>query len=139
MSGLSQNFSSVYLLAMLALISLACYAKADAQYSDLPPPPTKPERFTSKQQLKEYLVKLHEYYAIIGRPRFGRRASPFKVLRDIPSSLDEIVEEKNTKSEQLLNEFMRVSAVVEMLDSNQNGLVSKDELLNFLHLFSQQK
>ncbi len=41
---------------------------------DLPPPPVKPDHFKTKQDLKDYLVKLHEYYAIIGRPRFGRNA-----------------------------------------------------------------
>ena len=30
---------------------------SDLQYSGLPPPPSKPERFTSKAQLREYLVR----------------------------------------------------------------------------------
>lgn len=52
-------------------------------------PPTRPERFQSREELKRYLqlvrigymyviiflidcFQVHEYYAIIGRPRFGR-------------------------------------------------------------------
>jgi hypothetical protein len=32
----------------------------------------RPRRFRNKQQFKNFLMKLHEYYAIVGRPRFGR-------------------------------------------------------------------
>ncbi|CAF1166763.1 unnamed protein product [Rotaria sp. Silwood1] len=41
-------------------------------FSDVPPPPVRPERFNSREELKRYLQLVHEYYAIIGRPRFGR-------------------------------------------------------------------
>ncbi|CAF2736726.1 unnamed protein product [Rotaria sp. Silwood2] len=41
-------------------------------FSDVPPPPPRPERFHSREELKRYLQLVHEYYAIIGRPRFGR-------------------------------------------------------------------
>ena len=77
---------------LLLSIDILSTKGVNAQYSDLPPPPQKPERFTSKQQLKDYLVKLHEYYAIIGRPRFGRRSSP-----SIPNDNN-----KNLKEEQML-------------------------------------
>ena len=71
------NFSNmVFLSCAMMILSMDMLAVngVNAQYSDLPPPPQKPDRFTSKQQLKDYLVKLHEYYAIIGRPRFGKRS-----------------------------------------------------------------
>jgi hypothetical protein len=77
---------------ILLSIDILSIKGANAQYSDLPPPPQKPDRFTSKQQLKDYLVKLHEYYAIIGRPRFGRRSSP-----SIPNDNG-----KNFKEEQMI-------------------------------------
>ncbi|CAF1527672.1 unnamed protein product [Rotaria sp. Silwood1] len=41
-------------------------------FTDVPPPPPRPERFHSREELKRYLQLVHEYYAIIGRPRFGR-------------------------------------------------------------------
>jgi len=41
-------------------------------FSDVPPPPSRPDRFHSREELKRYLQLVHEYYAIIGRPRFGR-------------------------------------------------------------------
>ncbi|CAF3611350.1 unnamed protein product [Rotaria sordida] len=43
-----------------------------AAFSDIPPPPIRPDRFHSREELKRYLQLVHEYYAIIGRPRFGR-------------------------------------------------------------------
>ena len=66
MSDSYNKFSAVYLISFAVLISFLCNVNAEAQYSDLPPPPTKPEKFTSKQQLKEYLVKLHEQSETFG-------------------------------------------------------------------------
>ena len=135
MSGLSQKFSAIYLISLVVMISLACYVNADGQYSDLPPPPTKPDRFTSKQQLKEYLVKLHEYYAIIGRPRFGRSFNNDKLGFQ---SFNQHEQEQELFNE-FSSEFMPVNAVIDILDSNHNGLVTKAELLNFINVFSEQK
>nr|CAH8845518.1 unnamed protein product [Trichobilharzia regenti] len=36
-------------------------------------PPERPAIFESPEALRAYLLKLNEYFAIIGRPRFGRR------------------------------------------------------------------
>ncbi|CAF0817783.1 unnamed protein product [Adineta steineri] len=43
-----------------------------SSFTDVPPPPARPERFHSREELRRYLQLVHEYYAIIGRPRFGR-------------------------------------------------------------------
>ena len=43
-----------------------------ASFSDVPPPPARPDKFSSREELKQYLQLIHEYYSIIGRPRFGR-------------------------------------------------------------------
>ncbi|CAF1051724.1 unnamed protein product [Adineta ricciae] len=50
-------------------------AQVVSAYTDVPPPPNRPERFHSREELKRYLQLVHEYYAIIGRPRFGRSLS----------------------------------------------------------------
>jgi hypothetical protein len=65
--------------------------KEDGVFFSILAPPARPERFHSREELKRYLqlvclnfyivlcnkiniffLKVHEYYAIIGRPRFGR-------------------------------------------------------------------
>ena len=119
----------IYFFSFIALFWTLSNVNADVQYSDLPPPPTKPDKFTSKQQLKEYLVKLHEYYAIIGRPRFGKRSY----------SLDFQSNEQVADSSELFQEFIPISDIMKILDPNQNGLVSKKELNNFINLLSKQK
>ena len=64
-------------------------------------PPTRPDKFNTREELKRYLqlvsvterfyhhtakrkitryVQVHEYYAIIGRPRFGRSSVDFPPL-----------------------------------------------------------
>ncbi|XP_060562722.1 pro-neuropeptide Y-like isoform X2 [Ruditapes philippinarum] len=37
-------------------------------------PPDRPNEFRSPGQLRSYLKALNDYYAIVGRPRFGRSA-----------------------------------------------------------------
>jgi hypothetical protein len=46
-----------------------------SKFLDMVPPPLKPDQFKSKQELKDYLVKLHQYYSYIARPRFGKRSN----------------------------------------------------------------
>lgn len=119
--------SSLFVLACLMILSIyGSVAANESQHSDLPPPPPKPEKFTTKQQLKEYLVKLHEYYAIIGRPRFGRSYP--------------IVEDTNSIEfdEQLSTSNVPVSMILEIMDKNNDGFISKKELNDFLRVFQRQ-
>lgn len=44
------------------------------QQQDLPEKPERPLVFKSKQELLNYIKKVNEYYAIVGRPRFGKRS-----------------------------------------------------------------
>jgi hypothetical protein len=127
MSGFFQKFNLIYLLSFVALIWVVSNVNAET-HSDLPPPPTKPDKFTSKQQLKEYLVKLHEYYAIIGRPRFGKRSN---LLDFQPFGQEE-------DSSELFQQSIPINAIIEILDPNQNGLITKKELNNFISLLTKQ-
>uniref|UniRef100_A0A0B6YRT3 Neuropeptide Y n=1 Tax=Arion vulgaris TaxID=1028688 RepID=A0A0B6YRT3_9EUPU len=36
-------------------------------------PPERPREFRNPNELRQYLKELNEYYAIMGRPRFGKR------------------------------------------------------------------
>lgn len=129
MTTLTQKFNGIYIFSLIAFVWVVTSVNAYAPYSDLPPPPTKPEKFTSKQQLKEYLVKLHEYYAIIGRPRFGKRS----YFQDFLSN------EQEDNSNELFQELIPISEVIKILDQNQNGLISKQELTKFINFFLKQK
>lgn len=113
-------------------------------YSDLPPPPPKPEKFTSKQQLKDYLIKLHEYYAIIGRPRFGRRSfdmSASSLVAAAPAYVDFNDDfDDATSYEHATGAGRRVmpdKLVLELVDQNRDGYASKKELNDFVKLWNQ--
>lgn len=131
-SGILKEFNSiskcsVAFLSFLIVVSMCENVKAmENQYSDLPPPPAKPERFTSKQQLKDYLVKLHEYYAIIGRPRFGRSQNLFN--ENIHSS-----ELGSDAKENLIP----VTLAINVMDFNGDGFITKKELHNFIKLVEE--
>ena len=152
--GLTSSNSKLLLVSCLFLIVAISYVQADntsGQYSDLPPPPVKPEKFTSKQQLKEYLVKLHEYYAIIGRPRFGR-SSPFSQLSQkfhkrplasviVPAGVEggEIEMSANDQSTSSSSDTSIPTAmIVELIDQNNDGYTTKEELFSFLKIFNQK-
>jgi hypothetical protein len=122
------NHQNLFLIAISCFVMISLYSNnavnCDSQYSDLPPPPTKPDRFTSKQQLKEYLVKLHEYYAIIGRPRFGR-----SYLLDASRS----TEQQDSET------LVPTNLIIEIIDQNGDGYTTKEELFGFLKLFQHFK
>lgn len=137
-------------MSMYSMLTMAAPASAPSSasleqiataqsYSDLPPPPQKPEKFTSKQQLKDYLIKLHEYYAIIGRPRFGRRSF------DSSSSLINALANQSPSAVDLNDDyedagFVRVmpdKLVLELVDQNRDGYASKKELNDFVKVWNQ--
>ena len=60
----------IFCLALGALLLLANISSAQ----DMTGPPERPEFFRNPAELREYLKALNEYYAIVGRPRFGRSA-----------------------------------------------------------------
>lgn len=144
--------NKLLIVACLAVIVCTAYSASvrasaesfnSAQYSDLPPPPPKPEKFTSKQQLKEYLIKLHEYYAIIGRPRFGRSypsAAPNgnnNILSSLMESRGEADSGEIESSTEILSNAVPDSLILELMDENHDGFTSKDEMYNFIKLFHQ--
>lgn len=66
-SNKTKFFSIILSLSLLGIMIIKIQAE-----SVLPQlPPVKPKRFENYKQLKEYLVKCYEYYAIHGRPKFG--------------------------------------------------------------------
>ncbi|XP_071100853.1 uncharacterized protein [Haliotis cracherodii] len=56
---------AVLLVFSLVVMEVTCQ---DAMLA----PPDRPSEFRSPDQLRQYLKALNEYYAIVGRPRFGR-------------------------------------------------------------------
>lgn len=127
---------------VLVAVAISCIAAdGTSQYSDLPPPPVKPEKFTSKQQLKEYLVKLHEYYAIIGRPRFGRSfGGSFHNKRPMlfPSESErDLMASENFASESA-DTSIPTPMIVELIDQNNDGVTTKEELFSFLKIFNSK-
>lgn len=147
--GLTSSRSKLLLVSCLFVIVAVSYVQADntsGQYSDLPPPPVKPEKFTSKQQLKEYLVKLHEYYAIIGRPRFGR-SSPFAQLSQkfhkrpltVPDAAEiEMSNDQQSATGSASDTSIPTAMIVELIDQNNDGYTTKEELFSFLKIFNQK-
>ncbi|KAK3737569.1 hypothetical protein RRG08_062196 [Elysia crispata] len=54
------------LVVSVAILEIACMDTMVA-------PPPRPAEFRSPNELRSYLKALNEYYAIVGRPRFGKR------------------------------------------------------------------
>ncbi|CAF3318989.1 unnamed protein product [Rotaria socialis] len=64
---MGSKFTIVHLLLVTALIHFL-----QASFTEVPPPPKRPERFNSREELKKYLQKVHEYHMIVGRWRLRR-------------------------------------------------------------------
>lgn len=123
------SLNKILLIACLLIVSVSWVMSDNS--SDLPPPPTKPEKFTSKQQLKEYLVKLHEYYAIIGRPRFGR--SRHSLMQQVVAPQSAEFYDQTADSSAIPTQL-----IVELIDQNSDGVTSRDELFSFFKIFNQK-
>lgn len=87
-----------------------------ARENNYPPPPKPPAKFRCKAEIKDYLTRVHHYYAVLGRPRFGRRRR---------RGLDETQPFSSPFSVQLL---------MDMIDRDRDGLASRDELLEFFRI-----
>ncbi|KAK6182415.1 hypothetical protein SNE40_010115 [Patella caerulea] len=59
------------LVIALVLVAAVMMVEVTGQDSMLAPP-DRPSEFRSPDELRRYLKALNEYYAIVGRPRFGR-------------------------------------------------------------------
>ncbi|CAF1306307.1 unnamed protein product [Adineta ricciae] len=83
-----------YLLLMIVFFNFA-----QAILSNVPPPPTRPDYFKTKEELRRYLQKLHEYHLILGRWRSRRGENEY------PQPFDERSDTKNYDF--LTNESLR--------------------------------
>ncbi|XP_045208683.1 pro-neuropeptide Y-like isoform X2 [Mercenaria mercenaria] len=59
------------LVCIMAILISTATCLPDAMLA----PPSRPSEFRSPGQLRSYLKALNDYYAIVGRPRFGRSAN----------------------------------------------------------------
>ena len=121
MIGKGQKIGSIYIVAFIMLASYVClYVSAD---SNMPLPPIMPIKFTTKEEVLEFWTKINEYYAIIGRPKFGRSFAS--------------VAKKSLVNEQdeHLREMMPVNIIIDTLDINHDDFISKQELKEFLSIF----
>ncbi|KAL8612946.1 hypothetical protein ACOMHN_001029 [Nucella lapillus] len=79
---MQKAFLCAFLVISLVLAEVTCQEAMLA-------PPDRPQEFRSPGELRRYLKALNEYYAIVGRPRFGRSVSTNKrsveELRDLKS------------------------------------------------------
>jgi hypothetical protein len=74
-------------LALVALLALSLMVLDVACSAQMLSPPERPREFRNPSELRQYLKELNEYYAIMGRPRFGKRNGPAG-LTDYLSSSD---------------------------------------------------
>ncbi|XP_048779585.1 pro-neuropeptide Y-like [Ostrea edulis] len=64
-----------YSLLLVLVVALLCVWTAFG--NDSLSPPSRPSAFRSPAQLRKYLKALNDYYAIVGRPRFGKRNNEY--------------------------------------------------------------
>ncbi|XP_022307882.1 pro-neuropeptide Y-like [Crassostrea virginica] len=82
MKGIMQTSSLLFVL-LVALLSVCTVLGNDSLL-----PPSRPSSFRSPGQLRQYLKALNDYYAIVGRPRFGKRNNDFSSLNDQETDSD---------------------------------------------------
>jgi hypothetical protein len=63
------KFTAIFFVMIFGLLALS---QLDA--TEYPAPPRIPAKFNTPEEVQQYLGKLHNYYVMVGRPRFGKRS-----------------------------------------------------------------
>ncbi|UJR27628.1 hypothetical protein I4U23_008909 [Adineta vaga] len=82
---MSIKMTILYLILMIVFFSFA-----QAILSNVPPPPTRPEVFHTKEELRRYLQKLHEYHLILGRWRSRRSHDEISSVFDASDNINDL-------------------------------------------------
>ena len=66
------KLSSTKLVVMCVLLAavLSVLVNQSTASNDYPSPPPVPSKFENPEEVQKYLKQLHNYYLIVGRPRF---------------------------------------------------------------------
>ncbi|CAF1442787.1 unnamed protein product [Adineta steineri] len=87
----------------LVLLIIVLINLAQGAFTNVPPPPTRPPFFHSKEELIRYLQKVHEYHLIVGRWRLRRGFNEHQYLHSSNNDLFKFFDSNNdhiiTKSE----------------------------------------
>jgi len=70
-----------FIIGFFCVIFVALIADVYGSPDGVPGPPRRPPVFSSPEELKDYLQALNEYFAIVGRPRFGRSVNKRSAYR----------------------------------------------------------
>ena len=70
----SSNATSLIKYSLLLAIIMSTLINQIQAATDYPSPPAVPTRFENPQEVQKYLTQLHNYYLVVGRPRFGKRS-----------------------------------------------------------------
>jgi len=102
---------SIYLSIGL-IISIAVIQLNATEY---PSPPTVPTKFESADDVQRYLNQLHNYYLVVGRPRFGKRSFDFSPFKN--AELNRNIQNKKMESSHLFS----------LMDLNGDDYISREE------------
>lgn len=69
--------------------------------TEYPSPPTVPSKFESADDVQRYLNQLHNYYLVVGRPRFGKRNFDFSSFQNAENNRN--VQNKKIESSHLFS------------------------------------
>jgi len=62
----------------------------------------RPEAFATAEELQAYLKKIRDYYAVLGRPRFGRSIRQTNTLKDASDRLAQNIDSLTQSRSQLV-------------------------------------
>jgi hypothetical protein len=94
--------SSKQLVTLLMSILLSVVI-IQVNATDYPQPPTVPPKFESADDVQRYLNLLHNYYLVVGRPRFGKRSSYGQADLFVGQKLNKNLENKKIEKSHLFS------------------------------------
>lgn len=96
--------------------------------TEYPTPPPVPAKFESPQDVQRYLNQLHNYYMVVGRPRFGKRTPLGTLLTDTLPYLKQQQQQSNSQfndydltlkpNNNINNDYLSTEQLFKILDLN---------------------
>jgi hypothetical protein len=74
---MSNKIIATFILSIVLAVIIS-----QSSATEYPSPPTVPSKFESADDVQRYLNQLHNYYLVVGRPRFGKRNFEFSSFKN---------------------------------------------------------
>lgn len=114
-----KNFGLIFLIFLATIFCELSTAKR----FDLADIPKKPDIFRSREEIIQYIIKLNEFFGVVGRPRYGKRGLDPMASEEEEENQIHIMSQRdlNIEKDQILNLDKNKQSLIEVLEGKRKS------------------